>query len=141
MQSIQKELPGFLNYRQNQICLLYCFQGIILAQNQYDKIVGNSKQAWRGIILDIFRSHTCLFIGLSGNDDNLTSILMETKNSHASKRQGDVFWGVRFSDNKNDPKQTTWNTRGVFQDAIASYQELPGWLLKVCQIAATKNDG
>src|SRR5262249_46572895 len=69
---------------------------IVLTQLDYDDIVGNSKDLWRSTIVDVFRSHFCIFIGLSGTDQNLTNMLHTVSKEHASTESGDLFWGARY---------------------------------------------
>lgn len=111
-------------------------RGIVFAQIHYDKIVGDSKNIWRQTLLNILRSNTCLFIGLSGNDNNLTNLLAEVKDTHVSKTRGDIFWGIRFSHNENDPQKEIWEYRGVYQQTLNNYSQIPRWLFEICQLAA-----
>lgn len=94
---------------------------VVLTQADYDEVIGNAKNAWRAAMLEVFSSHTCLFIGLSGDDKNLTSLLSETKARHASLDRGDIFWGVRFS--TDDSYRDLWENRGVFPRIVASHDE------------------
>lgn len=111
-------------------------RGIVFAQIHYDRIVGKLTEVWRQMQIDIFRSTTCLFIGLSGNDANLRNMLAEVKDSHVSRQSNIPFWGVRFSDDEDDPKKNTWLVRGVFQHTLPDYKRLPEWLFDICQRAA-----
>jgi hypothetical protein len=109
---------------------------IVFTQGQYDRIVGKADYVWRRLALDLICSNTCLFIGLSGRDNNLKSILTEAHPVHPATVRGDAFWGVRFSDRVTDPMRDTWYTRGVGQISVARYEEVPAYLLEVCQRAA-----
>ncbi|MBT9520816.1 MAG: SIR2 family protein [Dechloromonas sp.] len=111
---------------------------IILTQAHFDDVVGDSKDAWRATVLDVMSSSTCLFIGLSGDDRNLTSCLAATYKQHASKAQHHLYWGVRFTNFAGDPNNDTWKHRGVFNIVLNDYNELPSWLLRICQLAADK---
>ena len=110
--------------------------GIVLAQTHYDRVVGQNVNQWRMQLLQIFRSNTCLFIGLSGKDTNLRSILEDVKGSHARDSAAHAYWGVRISDDETDPLQGIWRDKGVYQETLGNYNELPEWLLDVCQRAA-----
>jgi SIR2-like domain len=107
---------------------------IVFAQIQYDRRIG--KGLWHHALVDAFSSHTCLFIGLSGNDHNLTNILTEVSDSHVGVRVGDPFWGVRLSENSADSKMAMWNARKIKQHTLTSYSDLPQWLFDICQRAA-----
>lgn len=109
---------------------------IVFAKTHYDKVVDKSDWVWRGPLLEIFSSSTCLFVGLSGNDDNLSSILTQVKNEHVSKGRGDKYWGIRFA-RMDDPQAVMWEGRGVFPQPVNEYDDIPAWLFEVCQIAAS----
>lgn len=110
---------------------------IVYAQEDFDAVVGDAKSDLRRTVLNVFSRHTCLFLGLSGNDQNLTNILREVKQIHPSIRRGDLWWGFRFSDDENDPCRDLWARHGVFQITVPpSYGEVPMWLLETCQTAA-----
>ncbi|HKY35313.1 MAG TPA: SIR2 family protein [Polyangiaceae bacterium] len=81
------------------------------------------------------RAKTHLFVGLSGEDQNLKSMLKRVQDDHA--RQGEhLYWGVRFSADENDPLRNMWDMRGVFQHTVRDYDDVPRLLLRVCQRAA-----
>jgi hypothetical protein len=123
---------GILPYRNP----LAASNGIVLTQADYDRIVGDSKDSWRMKLIDIFQSRTCLFIGLSGADKNLSSILCEVNNIHPAIKRGDCYWGIKFSDNCSDSYTTKWEERGVYQLNLPNYDQLPGFLLSICQLAS-----
>lgn len=111
---------------------------IVFAQSDYDEVVGVASNAWRRAQLNLLASHSAIFIGLSGADQNLTSVLGEVKKIHASTARHDAFWGVRFSDRADDPFKEIWKTHGVYQLTVPQYDDVPGWLLDICQEAATR---
>ena len=51
---------------------------LILTQESFDKRVGRTEQLWTRKVTEIFEENFCLFIGLSGKDNNLTSLLTNT---------------------------------------------------------------
>jgi hypothetical protein len=110
-------------------------KGIVMALNQYNRIVGNSTLLWRQTLMDVFRSNTCIFIGLSGNDQNLQSLMQEAKDSHAN-RNDHPFWAVRLGKSDDDPSKLIWQNRGVYHLSLHDYANVPHWLFEVCQIAA-----
>lgn len=111
--------------------------GIVLTQLDYDDIVGNVKDLWRQRIIGTLRSTTCVFLGLSGKDDNLTSILKEVNGSHPSSGV-EPYWGVRFDCDNNE---NIWLARGVYVHKPASHSETPELLMKICQRAAAIRNG
>lgn len=111
---------------------------IVFAQSDYDAVVGKNQHAWRRSALEILTSHTCLFVGLSGNDSNLTSLLEEVRDTHPGVRRGDAFWGVRFTFDRSDPLEGMWRNKGVKSCVLGDYADLPPLLLDVCQRAADR---
>lgn len=105
-------------------------RGLVLTRLDYDGIVGNSADLWRQRMIGILRSTTCLFIGLSGDDANLTSMLVEVKKAHSSR---EPYWGVRFG---CDTKGPTWSARGVYPLHLKNHDETPALILDICRRAA-----
>lgn len=113
-------------------------RGIVLTQADYDEVVGKSHDVWHQAALGILRSSTCIFIGLSGSDTNLTQLLTEVQGTHrASGHQ--PFWGLRLS-GPNDPMKEIWEGRGVCNHELSSYSELPAWLMGICRFAALRHE-
>jgi hypothetical protein len=108
---------------------------IVMAQKHYDRSVGKEHNAWHATVIDIMRANTCVFIGLSGRDKNLLSVLTDVQATHPSRSTKDAFWGVRFA-TADDPLKTNWRGRGVYQFDLASYGELSSRLFDVCQFAS-----
>lgn len=113
----------------------YIPRPIIFTQEDYDEIIGNASDEWHEEILGVFRSHTCIFIGLSGNDGNLTSLLKKAHDTHACRGTGEMYWGVRFGLD-GDELADMWDARGVFHNVVRTYDEIPQILFDVCQRAA-----
>ena len=116
-------------------------RGVVLTQADYDEIVGDSKQAWHAMVRQVFCTTTPLFIGLSGNDSNLTQLLKESQAMHVSRGEQHCNWGVRFTTNADDPMSVTWNTRGVVDVVLKDWGGLSTWLLQICQRAAVGWEG
>jgi hypothetical protein len=108
---------------------------IVITREDYDHLDSQERDLFRPLMLDYLASRTCLFIGLSGDDPHLTSLLKEAKSKHVAAKRGDKYWGFRFSDDKNDPLRQTWDDRGVFQCTLNKYAELPEWLLQMVAAA------
>jgi hypothetical protein len=115
-------------------------KGIVMALNQYNRIVGNSTLLWRQKLLGVLRSNTCIFIGISGNDQNLQSLIQEARDSHSNQNEH-PFWAVRLGKDDNDPNKLMWHNRGVFHHSLQDYSNLPPWLFDVCQSAAAIQGG
>lgn len=112
---------------------------IVFDQLSYSSVIGDSARPWRQRLLSIMRTHTCLFIGLSGDDPNLDSLLVACQPEHASLREHTAFWGVRFTDSNDAVEAGFWERRGVFCHAVSDYiTALPNFLFLICQEAARK---
>lgn len=108
---------------------------ITFAQRDFDEIAVDVKNAWRRRVIPILTSHTCVFVGLSGNDSNLRQMLIEAHATHVSRRSNDRYWGVRFSDDVDDPNRDMWKENGITQITVATYDKVPERLLAICQRA------
>jgi len=108
-------------------------RGVVFTQLDFDKIVGDAKNQWFQRITDIMRSTTCIFIGISGDDANLTNMLAQVNDSHASSGT-EPYWGVRFG-RPGDANETRWTNRGVHPIAL-DYAKTPEVLLEICQLAS-----
>jgi hypothetical protein len=110
---------------------------IVFDQTSYGDVIGKEDRPWRQKLLTILRSHTCLFIGLSGTDDNLVSLLQTCKSQHASRKENTLFWGITFTTSKNAAQATLWEEKGVYSKTVSNYHtELPEILFGICQEAA-----
>lgn len=105
---------------------------VVLTGLDYDDIVGDVKNLWRQRITNILRSTTCIFIGLSGNDANLTSQLADVSKDHTVTGK-EPFWGVRLGTDSN----SMWKARGVYSVKLSSYDEIPGFIFEICRRAAS----
>jgi SIR2-like domain len=101
---------------------------------------GEPGRLWRQQMLTIMRSHTCIFVGLSGADEHLQSLLYEANRDHITKKDGVAFWGVRMTTDSSDFQKTIWGERGIATWEVANYErDLPTVLLGICQRAAQKH--
>jgi SIR2-like domain len=105
--------------------------GIVLTELDYNAIVGNVGDLWRQKITGILRSTTCIFIGLSGADQNLMNQLYEVNQKH-TVTGSEPFWGVRLGRDEGRP----WRTRGVYSAQLASHNDIPSFILEICRRAA-----
>jgi hypothetical protein len=113
---------------------------IVFDQLAYDRIAGDETKIWHQVVLSILRSHVCLFIGLSGKDQNLRSLLARALDTHAPTGQSS-FWGVVFMDSAENPMAGFWQDRGVYCKIVSDYSKaLPKFLFSICQEAARLSD-
>jgi hypothetical protein len=124
---------GFLPYDLND----GTSDDIVFDMMSYAGFIGKEERPWRQRLLSLMRSRICLFIGLSGNDHNLNSLLTTCKPQHASINENTLYWGVTFTTSNESIDINFWENRGVYCKTISSYvTDLPGFLFKICQQAA-----
>jgi hypothetical protein len=112
---------------------------LVFDQSSYSAVVGKDNNPWRQTMLTVLRRRTCLFIGLSGADNNLDSMLKECREQHASRDENTAYWGVTFSIDNHPVDSSIWEDRGVFYNRIADYDhDLPDFLFAICQKAASR---
>jgi hypothetical protein len=110
---------------------------IVFDQESYLQVIGNKDNLWFQKVTTILRSHTCLFIGLSGNDQNLKQLLYYANENHAYEKDQVLYWGIRMTTDDNERKRKIWGNRGVFSLILENYDEhLPEILFQICQKAA-----
>jgi SIR2-like domain len=107
---------------------------VVFTKLQLERVVDDFAK-WEALLLETLSRHTCVFIGLSGEDPHLSSLLSKVDPIHVAKSQGEAFWGVRFGD-RTDTNSRKWSHRGVFPVILDDYSELPSWLFETCQEAA-----
>lgn len=108
---------------------------ITVTELDFDEQIGNITNPWRIRLLQLLQSSVPLFIGLSGNDKNLASVLADAKKTHASLALGRPYWSVRLCP-KNDPLIDFWTHRGVWCETFDSYDEIPRYLMSICERSA-----
>jgi hypothetical protein len=110
---------------------------ITLDQHSYSSVIGDESNPWRQHILSIMRSNFCIFIGLSGDDMNLDSLLDRAHKTHVALSEKKLFWGLNFIKNPDQDTIDFWEERGIFVKSITDYNsDLPNLLYKICQMAA-----
>lgn len=110
---------------------------IVFDQQSFAKIIGDEANPWRQKVLTLLRTHTCIFIGLSGDDLNLDSMLLASRDSHAGVDSKTFFWGLAFTTAKDTYTRDKWEERGIYCKPVADYDvEIPNLLFKICQLAA-----
>lgn len=111
--------------------------GIVFTASDYESVIGDSSDAWNQKMLDIFTSHTCLFIGLSGNDDRLMNLLNKVRNIHPSiTNQASLNWAIRATTvNESIVTSHKWEKNKVLNRAFNSHDEIPNWILSICRKA------
>lgn len=119
---------GFLPYSTK----LLPSERLVFDQYSYDEIMG-SDTIWRQVLLGLYRTRTCVLIGLSGDDPNLSSLLLRVKEQHASISSQTLFWAVVFTTDKGTADR--WQDRGVYPVILTDYKELPAKLFDITDAA------
>lgn len=110
---------------------------VVSDQEQYSRLSGDDSQPWRQLILSTWRSRTVVFIGVSGDDSLLDSLLVSCRDTHASKSDGIPYWAVWLSTSDDNVMKSQWLGRSVFPMIVRDYEKhLPDFLFDICQRAA-----
>jgi hypothetical protein len=114
---------------------------VVLDRKSYSARTGHSDERMNQKMETVMQSHTCLFIGLSGDDERLDNLMLRTQSEgkHARNPTETAYWGVAFSTSHDPTDALRWEERGVYLHTLGSYQpDLPRLLFEVCQKAATR---
>lgn len=123
---------GYLPHRKGE----QRSEDIVLDQSSFSKIVGKSELPWHQALATILRTHTMLFIGIGGDDPNIDSLLVQTKENHVAMKEV-KYWGVVFNTSFSADDARFWKSRGLYPCKMADYEtDLAPFLLGVCQAAA-----
>lgn len=107
---------------------------VVMTRTHFDRLAADVKDAWKRTVVQLMTSHTCLFIGLSGDDQNLRLMLSDANVAHIARRSNHLYWGVRLTVSAEN--EAMWTDNRVAQHKLLNYDDLPVLLLRVCQIAA-----
>lgn len=112
---------------------------VVLDRKSYSERTGRADQRMNQVMETILQSHICMFVGLSGDDPRLDSLIVTTKDDskHAYTSGGIGYWGVAFGTSKDPSVAKVWAERGIFLQVLEKYDpDLPRFLFEVCQSAA-----
>lgn len=113
---------------------------MVFAQSQFDRFLRTAGHHWYSLLIELFSSHTCLFIGISGRDSTLRDALGKIKSYHASQSRKDLFWGIRFCKGDKAAERLFWEEQGVYQRRVRNWEEIPDFLFSICQKSAMNAD-
>ena len=106
---------------------------IVLGTQEYYDVI---KSHWRPLLETFLRTHTFLYIGLSGADMHLQSLIHGIKDVHAITQERLLYHTVRFSvAGKRDDIGAALEPQGVFTHSIANHSEIPPLLFAISQTA------
>lgn len=111
---------------------------IVFTASDYDRVIGHDSDAWNQSMKAILAGTTPVFLGLSGEDQRLRSLLTQVKAIHpAPIREGHRYWAVRPTVvGEDEIIVDRWKVLGVAPRLVPSYDDLPAWLLSICQRSA-----
>lgn len=108
-----------------------CSKHIIFDKKSYDDVKDYTFWEWYPKVADLLRTHTCIFIGLSGEDENMDRFLKDTKKNHANIESGDLYWGVSFVGNPTAAVLERWENWGVYPIPITDFGRIPEQLFHI----------
>jgi hypothetical protein len=113
-------------------------EDIVFGTNEYMSIIQEeARNLWRPLLQTVLRTHTCIYVGLSGADIHLQSLLAPLRDQHAISGARFAFHGVRFAVKATrDPDvESVLASWGVYSQVIDSYDDIAPFLFRVCQAA------
>lgn len=130
---------------------------IVFDKKSYAEIIGKRDNPWNIHLNSVMMTHTCIFLGLSGDDINLDSIIQSSSCSHIAIKEDYPYWGVSLvgglSDELNalsdEEKKINkdvikfksnclkWKERKIYPHIIKNdYSNLADFLLEISQNAS-----
>ena len=112
---------------------------IVFTDSDYVRVIGRAADAWNASMHATLSGTTAVFVGLSGDDLRLRSVLEQVKESHVATKSGHAYWAVRATlKTEDDTRVEMWRELGVAPRFLDAYADIPAWLLGICrQSAAT----
>lgn len=104
----------------------------VLDEEAYSKDLG----PWKQLALSLLWPRTWLFIGLSGKDKNLGSLIDAAWEAHAVKGTRTRYWGIWFNDKPQEIDVGYWEERGIFTVKTGYGEPLAKELFAIAQQAA-----
>lgn len=106
---------------------------IVLGTKDYLKILEST--GWRSLLGTALRTHTFLYIGLSGEDLHLQFHWNDLASQHAISQDRTYYHGVRFSTDPADELTPGLEEHRIHTHLLADYDALPTFLFRICQVA------
>lgn len=107
---------------------------IVLGTRDYLHVMGQDS-LWKPVLQSIMRTHTTLYIGLSGSDRHQQQLVEELTRTHAAGGERLAYHGVRFATERGEDAETIMEDFGVHTQVLGSWDELPSFLFEICQNA------
>lgn len=113
-------------------------EDIVFGTDDFLKILRpDTANLWRPLLETLMRTHTVIYIGLSGADLHLQSLLAPLSEFHAIQNDRIAYHGVRFGlkFNAGDDVSVNMEKWGVYTHLIDQYDQIAPFLFKICQDA------
>lgn len=108
---------------------------IVFGTADYHSIM-RPESVWRSKLLTILRTHTTIYVGLSGLDQHLQTLLAEVHRTHAIQQDRYAYHGVRFEvTGAADDVAVVLQDYGVSTIQLSDWTELATFLFEICQAA------
>lgn len=110
---------------------------IILDRSSYDRLNEMIKWEWYTKVVNVLQSNICIFIGLSGDDENMDRFLKKAKKEHAALKNQCAYWGIAFIKDSDGTLSKRWKKWGIYPINVKSYEkDIPNALFNICQKAS-----
>lgn len=112
---------------------------IVLDQDSYSETGDILDPIYRDIESNVLSS-TCLFIGISGNDQNLNKLIVNSKKNHISNVLDNKILGFIFKlDSELESyEEKSFKDKGIYCIRINDHSEISDYLSQICQRALIK---
>jgi hypothetical protein len=108
---------------------------ITFTNDDFDRATGDPANSWNQLVLSVLRRNTCLFIGISGRDAALNSLLATVHKGHAARLDATPYWGVAFTDKNDETRRVAWKSKGIRFHVLDSFDDLPRLLMDIARRA------
>jgi hypothetical protein len=113
---------------------------VVLGTTEYLDIMKSAY--WRPLLEVALRTHTFLYVGMSGRDLHLQSLINGLSGGHAMKIERIYYHGVRFAiSGSRDKTGVVLEKQRLFTHHIPNHEALAGFLFKICQAARSQRMG
>ena len=116
-----------------------CSDQIVLGTTSYQQMC-HEYWDWYIVFTSMLRRNFCLFIGISGDDENMQKLLTTAFN-YRRQHSGvcDLFWGASFVIGADAEKEKRWREWGIFPVVVESGKEIHERLFNIARYYASLN--
>lgn len=114
---------------------------VVMSRTQLADMDKKYDTVWGNTLRHVLLSHSCIFIGLSGDDPNFRGFYRSIRQDHPC---GEAYWGLRFglapevleTDGervKDAVRVREWMEWGVYTVPVKAYSDVPEFLYSIIQ--------